>query len=472
MQVRCGQCGTVFTAEGEGPPATAECPNCSHPVPLPAADESAPQLAGAPAAAGEEAEGGFAELARKSIGRKLHVTCGSCGKHLTVSPRQAGKRGRCPACRARIEIPRFEEADEFDLAYLGALAEFEGAQLDLGSEWEAAEEAEEVEIVTGLSRGQRTVLAIVLVVVVGLAVGLWVGMLVRSRSGRQGPEPPGRAEVGRPKDTPKTPAKAKQTPKAKPPAKKKSAKPPAKKTAKKAPPPPKPAGCVWEAKATSAGVFAAGGYRPAPPGRVYVRVTVAVTAGEKPLSLRTFGDDVVLELAGEKVASLGLAAEAASLFVQAEPRVVRVEPGAKRELTFLFETPQKAGQATLVIAPDTKAPAGYLALKPPDASPVGRYVEAAPRNLKPLLRDPVMAAVQAAGGQQLIVRQRARSLQVQIPSAGVTGSAQSAGEGVYAAALRHEGHLLRCKLRLIEGGKRLVLYLSDAPFHQLTYERQ
>ena len=38
--------------------------------------------------------------------------------------------------------------------------------------------------------------------------------------------------------------------------------------------------------------------------------------------------------------------------------------------------------------------------------------------------------------------------------------------------LRRGEHTLKCKLRFIDAGRRVILYLADEPFHQLTYERQ
>jgi hypothetical protein len=46
------------------------------------------------------------------------------------------------------------------------------------------------------------------------------------------------------------------------------------------------------------------------------------------------------------------------------------------------------------------------------------------------------------------------------------------GQGLYAAVLKRGDSVLDAKLRLIDGGKRLILYLSDEPFHQITYDRQ
>ena len=101
----------------------------------------------------------------------------------------------------------------------------------------------------------------------------------------------------------------------------------------------------------------------------------------------------------------------------------------------------------------------------------GSYKEKPPRNLKPLLRHPVMAAIQSAPRHRIVVRRSKEGFVVSIPEAAVEGKAKSLGGGLYKAVLKRSADALDCKLRLINGGRGLILYLSDAPFHQVTYER-
>ena len=99
---------------------------------------------------------------------------------------------------------------------------------------------------------------------------------------------------------------------------------------------------------------------------------------------------------------------------------------------------------------------------------VGAYDEQVPRNLRPLPRDAVIAAIQAGSKQALIVTRRPAGLRIEMPAAGVSGRAKPAGGGVFHATLARGDKTLNCKLRLFDGGRGLILYLRDAPFHQLT----
>ena len=104
----------------------------------------------------------------------------------------------------------------------------------------------------------------------------------------------------------------------------------------------------------------------------------------------------------------------------------------------------------------------------------GKYSEIAPRNCKPLLRDPIMAAIQKVQNHQLEIRKRGSKLHVRMWTASINGIAEPIGGGLYNLSLKHYDDELKCKLRLAgDGGKQLlILYLADKPFHQLTFERR
>ncbi len=468
----------MFEPTGDPSAGGVPCPKCEHAVPLPAAAEAA----GETWIGGEAVEPGFAATARESLGRTIHIACGSCGKHLTVGARRAGKRGRCPACGGRIQIPELHEDEDAAIEYLTAMGESERARLDLAGDWaDATEEVQEVEIVTGLSPAQRGLLAVGLVVMVGLAVGLWIGILAR----RKLPAGKARGAAERPQLTvPDGEPNRPQPPKQRPSTRRVEPVGPKKGgptgtlpvTPPVAPPvaPPEPREPVATVARKSWSVFAGRGYRPAPPGRIYVTLTAEITAGDKPLRLSNHGDDVLLEVAGERSPSLGSEGGLQTAFGEPRRRTVALKPGQRRRVGFVFEVPEKAAGGKLHVAGLPEVDVGWLAIGPDSGedSPAGTFLEQPPRNLKPMLRDPVMAAVQAAPDQQLIVRKNRGGLGVSIPAAGVTGTVAPGGNGVYAAVLRHGDDALNCKLRLIDGGRRLVLYLADEPFHQLTYERQ
>jgi hypothetical protein len=221
-------------------------------------------------------------------------------------------------------------------------------------------------------------------------------------------------------------------------------------------------------------VFAADGYFPAPPNGIYVKVVAAVSAGSEPLRFRNHGDDAVLTIDGRSHPSLGSPADGMrGLPVLSRKGTVDVPAGGSRETALLFLVPRESSSGELSIRGAGRA-ALTLPGKPLDLPAnrlLGAYREAAPRNLRPLLRDPVMAAVQSAPKHRLVIAEARTGLRVAIPAAAVSGSARRVAPGLFRAPLRRGGHVLDCTLRFLGGGQSLLLYLADRPFHQLTYER-
>lgn len=237
-----------------------------------------------------------------------------------------------------------------------------------------------------------------------------------------------------------------------------------------APPPPAPAGEVRIAKA-QASIFASGGYMPSPPGMVYWRVSASISSG-KPLMLQSAGPAVTLNVDGQDYPSLGIAPATAARPASAIARELSLEPGKPLEATFLFLAPAEAGGGALAVKGIGKT--AFLVEQPPGGGDLsGTFAEAAPRNLRPMLPDPVMAAIQKAADQRLVIWQEGRQYRVSIPSAGINGTARRGEGDAFVAELSDAGNnRLNCQLRLLEGGKRLLLYLSPEPYHQITYTRK
>lgn len=480
MKVRCGQCGTMFEADPDAG-ATAACPECSHEVPIPRLDDETLAVASAVLRADE----GFAELARKGLGRKIHVTCGSCGKQLTVGARLAGKRGRCPACRGRIQIPYPEEEEELDLPYLPE-AEPGAGGLDVthadraDAHWQEAAESEqldEIEIIEGMEPRMKALLITGGVVAVGLAIGLWVGLLAGPRkrptdsaavSAAPGDGEPSTLTPTRPQGngggspTRPTPPRTRPAP------------PVGNGAPVPLPVPPVAAQPVCQVRRSAIDLFASEGYFAAEPGKLYLKVTAEVKAGDEPLAFASHGPDVTIELGGKSVESLGLETGGAPFAGPVRRRDIRLGASERGTFTFLFLVPAERQMGVLKIDGLQDATVGWLDVPaaPEEATVLGTYAERPPRNLEPLLRDPVMAAVQAAAEQTLVVRRARGKVQVRIPQAGVGGPAQAAGGGLYTLVLCHGDDRLPCKLRFADAGRRAILYLSDEPFHQISYERQ
>mgnify|MGYP006278541371 CR=1 FL=1 len=474
MQVRCGQCGTMFEPEGtEAPVSTAACPYCSHAVALPGRAADA-QLDTMPP---PHEETGYADIAREQLGDVLHVTCGQCGRHLTVGARRAGRTGRCPSCKGRIRIPTPDAGPEPQLSYRADTSgQGEQDRLDLASDWQLVQTAEEPMQVEIINVGrQRSLLAVALIVVLGAAIGLWIGML--SRSDEPEPEPTrdeadtsarvedgngGEVEPdggnGEPPSPPDPDVGNGTTPV-----------PPDPDGDNGEPSEPPPAGPLCRVLAGEGRVFAAGGYRPAPLGRAYWYVTAELSAGQA--DIRFSAAEAMLRLPDGEVAALGVAADRPLREGPAREQVVTIPAGESRDVTFVFEAPEESGRGMLAVPGFGPAVAGRLELSGrsgPRRVPA-TLVEQPPRNLRPLLCDPVMAALQAAPGQHVKLERAGEELRLDIPEADVAGVGLRSGPGLWDLTLRHGEAELACTLRFFEGGRAAVLYLADEPFHQVTY---
>lgn len=90
MQVKCA-CGKLLKVPDSAAGKSVKCPECARVLKIPAASRAS---GGAPAA---------------SVAGKITVVC-SCGKRLAAPAVAAGKRVRCPACKAEITVPAAQAA--------------------------------------------------------------------------------------------------------------------------------------------------------------------------------------------------------------------------------------------------------------------------------------------------------------------------------------------------------------------------
>jgi len=238
---------------------------------------------------------------------------------------------------------------------------------------------------------------------------------------------------------------------------------------------------ICQAVTSSTDSFAGSGFFPAGPGKVFCRICVQVTAGDEKLDIDNHGKGAVLRIGLDGYPSLGEPVKSI-LPVLPRKRTISIPPRGSRTITMLFELPQKAvgTSGTKGIVSMGKMPAASVKLGSPahvlpakavigSSSP---YVETAPRNTKPLLSDPVMSAIQNTMPQKLSIRPGQNgSVKLSLGSGEVTGTARQDARGLYVAKLKHNGSTLQCLLRFAHGGKEAILYLSEEPFHQLTFAR-
>ncbi len=575
LNLKCGQCGNINELpEGWNQPV-AFCVKCGHKIHVPrpqdTPDDEKDDLQ-------EDEEVGFAEQARKSEGKKISVTCPQCGKTVQVSARVAGRKARCKACDAPLDIPYPDDIEAVELprpkhgaketglelvapgempvapptetpderdamldllpepiqdtvddegthqpmpvvipltqqeipprkpphaphtphrpqADIAADAAAEHAETQDLPDAQAAEDATQAAAVqTGqlasavkdFQVGRKAVLArrrraarmrslawiggiILACAVLAVSAGIFWPVLFPKQQQfvdiTDDPTPgPSNPPVGNGQQTPARPTTGNAIAAA--------GNHTNSHTRPVAPPPPASPKCDVVELVTR--TFGPGGYYPAALGTIYWKLTADLTAGEEPIEFQARGKDVQLVFAGKPVDSLGVPvdsqASTALLPTMARQETIALKPKQHRRITLLFEVPTGIAEGELVIGKlkwPFKMVQGPAAIPP--ANLAGTFVEAPPRNLQPMLDNPVMAAIQAAGQQHLAVRAKGEGLEVTIPEAQVRGQASPAGRDVYALALTRGDSKLAANLRFTEGGRTAILYLDAKPFHQITY---
>jgi len=481
----CGHCRYRFEVPGAEAGGEFTCPGCGRMIMVDSADQEA-----------VDQEEGFAEQAKQVVGRKVPVVCGACGKGLMVGARLAGKTRRCPSCGAPIQIPYPDEAEE--VAAQSAIAARERlADVDLSGGGAAAKEtaaseqvqppaqgpepaavgalehpaddaaapAEPGEARIDYAGGGRRQTLTVVVTVAFAAVGLAVAVgLVAHRmffSGRRPPEvrsePPSVAvnpQLPAP-NLPVTTGPATQPVTTEP----------------TPPPPPRVVAPKCVVKRAVADVFLADGYSPAPVTSCYWKVTAEIKAGDKAVSFAAHGRQAVLVFGRQEIPCLGVLLPGSIPSQRIARERVGLQARESRTVTLVFEVSQGLTDATMRIAglPEAQVKVTRGLLDPGEGLRPGRYVEALPRNLSPLLRQPIIAALQSARQLSLEARRTGRSFALSFPQTGVAGAALPAGRGAYRVQLARGADSLECRLRVAGGGKRVVLYLADGPFRQITF---
>jgi hypothetical protein len=442
MYFVCGQCGTINAVKGpvEASTRRARCSNCRHEIPL------SPHLHGddfdrEQLFAPEDAS--FARLARMALRERIMVICNNCESRMKVGKRLAGKVVKCPSCSGEIHVPFLDQEDQFDFSLLASAARQESeprrevVEMD-ASDYEAIEE--NVLIGHGVFKITRARLLLFVTLYLVIMVSVLAGGLILKYF-RDEPLPDAAVAV---EPAPTTPPSSQKDIVIRPTATLRDVR--------------------WQ-------LFATQGYRPARPGRLYCHIALALAGGSAGLELPPAGRNVVLLWEGKRYVSLGTPLTQAPVPVPASQSILRLDPREHRDATFVFELPATAGRAELNIDG-----IGQIALDLP-APPAGTgnfqglWLEQPPRNLKPLLDDPIMARLQNLTAPQLHIRREGESLRLEIPAAELGGTVTTHPDTDQADVVLSDGtNRLPCILRRTHDG-RLLLYLDEAPMHQITFQR-
>ncbi len=409
MQIICGQCGQQFNFDS--PPGEAvECNHCGHVIFL-ETRSGQPEFDEEAGSHQSKAKTGFAVLAQKMLSRRMLIFCSSCGEQMKIAKWMAGRVIRCHFCTTTMRVPRIDEEE---------LAETWGSQMGRKSIYP-----------------RLAFLLILLILAIGTAI------VTFSERGREFLRKNYSSLLRQDASSPLANANQNGL---------------ANTTAKYI-------GANWYP-------FASEDFFPARPGKLYCELTVEIQAGAQTFVFSNTGKAVMLKYAKKTIVSLGepVSLNDTLLPRQAQSRTIMIKPHTSEMVSFLFELPVEAQNVLLEIPP---LPSQSITLPSPPYSmqPLGgQYVELPPRNCRPLLRNKVSSAIQAAPNHTLDVRHKDGVLTVAIPAAKVKGFGKYIDEDLYELTLKNNLGSLTCKLRQLEDD-RIILYLSDKPMHQITYQR-
>ncbi len=453
--------------------------------------------------------------------KKLRAVCGACGKVLSINPKHAGRNGRCPSCGGKIQIPKLPE-EELDFPVSAQPEGFvddielleepgpDGAPADIGEGTAGPHgrlpnplvpdrEEEPTPPVTVQQAQADPFLGepVVEIAAIGEPAGLVdVALIPVGDEPQETPDsklPAGKAAWLKPalavagmcvaalgivifinaRHKPAAPAVGSLS---------QPASQQAQGVGQATPTPPvapAAAGSGWESSvgscriaACSFSIFAPGGQLPAGADSLYCTVQANISAAGQEMRL-DLAKDILLSVDGTDVACLGLPADGGDGLRRAKRAVVAIPAKGEQTLTLVFEVPAsaRAGKLKVKGLPEVAVILGRPEAPPGDAELAGTWAEISPRAIKPLLKDPVCAAIQETPpqDQRIIVSLAKNVFSVRMPSAGVSGVASKVpqSDGLFDTELAGPGATLKCKLRLAPG-PRLVLYLQDEPFHQLV----
>ncbi len=468
VQILCGQCGRMTQVDPGAAGEAVRCSHCNRDINVHLSDSQEDAHQATQPCRPEEEE--FASAARKAMSKTTYLVaeCDRCHRRLQVSIRQAGKKCRCPSCNHMLRVPFPGEQDEDDIDVEDTF--LEDPQQDMDVMASAALEASSSRgtsrmphrkvqsrgswrkpvVLAGGAAGTLLIL-IVLLLSVGKRDNQAPAQQSRKNSGQipaqvEGPgEDPDGPESNRPSQTPVNPAEPDNT---------------------------DPVALAQIKKvSTTMGVLLPGSRRPAALESLYCLVTAGIRAGDEPVQVTLDAARVILEFDSHAVSAMGVLPQSDWRNRPTQSTDIHLAPRGYETFTILFEVPRTFRRGTVEVAS-----LGQLEIEAqyqPSAMPLeGVYQESPPRHLKPLLRDPVMRAIQDLPLVNIEISARDDQFppEVSLAEAGLTGRAEAVADDIYRLELSGPVGQLQCHLRQVDG-ETLLLYLDASHYHQITLRK-
>jgi DNA-directed RNA polymerase subunit RPC12/RpoP len=390
-------------------------------------------------------EPNYAEQAKKAVLERVVIICGHCNAKIKVAKRFSGRKVRCSSCSQKILIPILHEEEQFDESLRMAGVKAIEAAAGRGAR---RKESARIRLARLRIRKKNLVAAGAIAAGIVLVGAIIYGFMSKKEFGNREIRIAIKTKTDGEKGLGKTVKPKVVVPKSSP-----------------------ASTATARLLRGSWSMFASGGHFPPRPGWMYFKAVVDLTAGSAPLKFPRTGKTVTLKLGDSEYHSLGSPVTGSMAPIRAQKTPIHIPPGKKRAVTFLFEIPVRDGAGSLVVQGLPPMPLRLTAPAVAVAPLAGEFEEKPPRNLHPLLRDPIMAAIQTASQRRMIVRRQADGFDVSIVGAGVTGRARPAGNGICLLNLRKGSHKLESKLYMMPDGQHVILHLSDEPMRQITYHR-
>ena len=467
MEILCANCGRMLSLEQDRVGRDVRCPYCGNIVHVPAMGDGS-TCTDAPTEPDHEQHlpDEFVTKAKLLLQKKLLVVCGSCGERLTVDQRLEGKTIQCPSCGSTVDVPTVSAEtmpleDTGDLTQTGQEGLTDFAQ---GTKTEPIGSVSSPSASIRLAKPSRNIgwgkWLVVIILAAGLGIStVYIGYTMSGSSGDKGivkPDIPSKtSDTDGHKNTPSARAVAATIPTR-----------PSKPVVVNI----QPAVKLVDVSTTA---LADNGI-PAKLGKVFLYVSCDITAGSGDLKISPVRD-VSIDCKEGQIPSIGICDENLPILQIAKENDLIIKARKHRRIKFIFIVPEGISMAMLmikgmenIILPELKQPFPISL-----SGLVGKYIESG-RYLKLEFGNPIMEKFRLSSRHYLIIRKRQDKYTIFIPQLGIQGVIlQRANDrNEYPVILSAGGDTLRCRIRAIDSGKRIILYLSDKPYHQLMYSKK